>query len=251
MKLNVFFKLKKNFVKLLFNVDKLFYLQHEILLTSKENEWANIYHDSIRGKEWLEKLPLNIGRMAGNYSFFYILNRVLSDYKPKKIIELGLGESSKFISTYLDNYLLESEHHIVEHDKEWVDLFHQKFILSDRSKIICCPLVEKDINGFNSIYYDNLDDLIDQKYNLYLIDGPFGSEKFSRYNIISMVKKINIDDDFIIIMDDTHRNGELDTLNDIFSVLKNNNINFFSSNYSGSKMVTIITSFKNRFLTTA
>ena len=34
----------------------------ENLLQTKELEWAHIYHDSIRGKEWLENLPLNVGR---------------------------------------------------------------------------------------------------------------------------------------------------------------------------------------------
>jgi hypothetical protein len=55
----------------------------------KEIEWAHIYHDSIRGIEWIQGLSLNIGRWAGNYSFFYVLNRILMDYKPKNILELG------------------------------------------------------------------------------------------------------------------------------------------------------------------
>jgi hypothetical protein len=54
--------------------------------------WANVYHDSIRGKKELENLGLNIGRWAGNYTFFYVLNRILNDYQPKKIIEFGLGK---------------------------------------------------------------------------------------------------------------------------------------------------------------
>ena len=250
MKLSVFFKLKKNFVKLLFNVDKLFYLQHEILLTTKENEWANIYHDSIRGKKCIEELSLNIGRWAGNYSFFYVLNRVLYDYKPKRIIELGLGESTKFISTYLDNYLLESEHHIVEHDKEWVDFFNFNFPLSNKSQIINCPIITKDIKGYQSHYYDDLETVIIGKYDLYIVDGPFGSERYSRYNIISFVKTFVDGDDFIILMDDTNRKGENDTKNDIISILKDKKINFYTGDYSGNKCVTVISSEKYRFSTT-
>ena len=45
-------------------------------LHTKEIEWAHIYHDSIRGKKPIEELGLNIGRWAGNYSFFYVLNRI-------------------------------------------------------------------------------------------------------------------------------------------------------------------------------
>ena len=49
-------------------------------LTVKEILWSSIYHDSIRDKEWLNKLSLNVGRWAVGYPFLYILNRVLSDF---------------------------------------------------------------------------------------------------------------------------------------------------------------------------
>ena len=93
------------------NIISLLQLNH---IQSKELEWAHIYHDSIRGKKHIENLSLNIGRWAGNYSFFYVLNRILNDYKPEKILDLGLGESSKLISTYLEHYLPNSTHTIVE-----------------------------------------------------------------------------------------------------------------------------------------
>src|SRR5690606_21955834 len=89
----------------------------------RELDWANVYHDSIRGKEWLQNLPLNIGRWAGNYTFFYVLNRVLTDCKPNNIIEFGLVESSKFISTFLDNYLIQSSHLVIEQNREWYKNF--------------------------------------------------------------------------------------------------------------------------------
>ena len=37
-------------------------------------------------KEWLEKTPLNIGRWAGNYAFFYVLNGF---YRPKAFFTLS------------------------------------------------------------------------------------------------------------------------------------------------------------------
>jgi hypothetical protein len=88
-------------IKALIKENRNNHLMNSMLL--KDLEWANIYRDSIRGKEWLEKLPLNVGRAAVNYNFFYVLNRILNDYKPNRILEFGLGESSKFISTYILN----------------------------------------------------------------------------------------------------------------------------------------------------
>ena len=87
-----------------------------ILHQSLEIEWAHVYHDSIRDKPYLQNLSLNIGRWAGNYAFFYLLNRILFETKPKRILELGLGESSKLISVYIENILVNSEHLIFEHN---------------------------------------------------------------------------------------------------------------------------------------
>lgn len=214
---------------------------------TRELEWAHIYHDSIRGKECIEKLPINIGRWAGNYSFFYVLNRILSDYKPKKILDLGLGESSKFISTYIENYLAESSHTIVEQDQNWINSFQECFKLSSRSNIVHCPIEVKQINGFDVNMYQNFKDNIFGKFDLYIVDGPYGSERFSRFDIISLVKNMEKIDQFIIMMDDTDRKGELDTLDEIERLLKIKNINYYLGAYSGNKGITVVVSEKYKF----
>lgn len=116
----------------------------DIKAQNSELEWANIYHDTIRGRKWLNELSLSPGRWAGNYSLFYILTRILSDYKPTKIIEFGLGESSKIISSFVDNELPNSEHFIIEHDINWVTYFASKFNLSNKSKIFQLDLEKKN-----------------------------------------------------------------------------------------------------------
>lgn len=216
----------------------------------RELEWAHIYHDSIRGKKWLEELPLNVGRWAGNYSFFYVLNRILMDYKPKSILDLGLGESSKFISSYLDNYLQDTRHTIVEQNGEWINSFQEKFLLSTRSTIVHCPLVEGEIKGFINNSYDDFKEKITEKFDLYIVDGPFGSDRYSRYDVISLINKMEQEDQFIIMMDDTNRKGEQDTLNDIISCFNEMNIKYYLGEYKGSKAVTLIVSEKYKFATT-
>lgn len=213
----------------------------------RELEWAHIYHDSIRGKKWLEELPLNVGRWAGNYSFFYVLNRILMDFKPKSILDLGLGESSKFISAYLDNYLLETKHTIVEQNEDWIKSFEEKVLLSKRSTIVHCPLKETEIKGFISNSYDSFREKITEKFDLYIVDGPFGSARFSRHDIISLVEKIEKEDQFIIMMDDTNRKGEQDTLNEIVNILTNKEIIFFIGYYEGNKANTVIATKNYKF----
>lgn len=215
-------------------------LRKELINNVRELEWAHIFHDSIRGKEYLEKLPLNIGRWAGNYSFFYILNRILADYKPKRILDLGLGESSKFISTYISNSLLNTKHIIVEQDSEWIASFQNRFTLPSNSMIVHCPLIQKKINGHNSNSYDGFENKIKDKFDLYIVDGPFGSDRFSRHDIINLVENFSSKDEFIIIMDDTNRQGERDTLEEIKNLLSKKGIKFFVGVYSGNKQNTII-----------
>jgi len=214
---------------------------------NRELEWSQIYHDSIRGKKWIEELHLNVGRWAGNYSFFYVLNRILSDYKPMSILDLGLGESSKFISAYLENYLFESNHTIVEQSEDWINMFLLNNSLSSRSNIIFCPLKEVEIKGHISNSYNGFDEKITKKFDLYIVDGPFGSLKYSRYDIISKIEEFNCGDEFIILFDDTHRQGEKDTIEDIIKILNNKKIEFFISNYVGNKTNSVISTKKYRF----
>lgn len=221
----------------------------ELDCQNRELEWSQIYHDSIRGKKWIEELPLNVGRWAGNYSFFYVLNRILSDYKPEKILDLGLGESSKFISAYIENYLFKSSHIIVEQDKNWIDSFQERCKLSTNSKIIHCPLYIKEVNGFDVNLYQDFDEKIIEKFDLYIVDGPFGSLRYSRYNIVSKVVEFNIEDEFIILIDDTHRQGEKDTFGDIVKILKNKKIDIFIGNYIGNKTNTVIATKKYKLAT--
>ena len=163
--------------------------RNEIKSKLDEIEWANIYHDSIRGIDFLKNQSINIGRWSGNYSFFYVLNRILNDYKPKKILEFGLGESSKFIASYIKNYLKDSTHLIIEQDLEWAKAFEAKYNLPNNSKISIHPLQKKVINGFETNVYSDLDEITSQKFDLYLVDGPLGSQNYSRFQIVELIEK--------------------------------------------------------------
>lgn len=214
--------------------------QRNILYQVKENHWADVYHDSIKGVPFLQTLSLNIGRWAGGYPFFYVLNRVLKDFRPESILEMGLGESTKFVSLYLDNYLTNTNHNVLEQDEKWVSFFNENFQLSEKSKIVLSPLITKTINNFKVNSYKDLSVVENEVYNLYLIDGPFGSDNISRYEIVELSKKFKKGDEFIIIMDDYNRMGEQNTINKLLDVLNSKGITFYSNIYSGLKSVFIL-----------
>lgn len=215
-------------------------LHKQNLLQLKELEWAHIYHDSIRGKQWLQNTPLNIGRWAGNYAFFYVLNRILNDFKPNSILEFGLGESSKFVSVYIDNQLNDTQHVIIEQDTDWLHNFNSNFQLSPNSRVQICPLTKNVINTFEVNVYKNLQQHIQQKFDVYLIDGPFGSLHFSRYDIVHIAETFSDKDAFVIVIDDYNRKGEQETVEALISVFKKKNIKIYKGIYTGNKSVCVL-----------
>lgn len=223
-------------------------LNEKIIRQNAELEWAHIYHDSIRGKKWLDDLPLNIGRWAGNYAFFYVLNRILNDYKPKKIVEFGLGESSKFISTYIENFLTDSTQLIIEHDSKWINNFKTNFSLSERSTIEIHDLSKINIKGKDTSIYKNIEKSINSAFDLYIVDGPFGNRYYSRYNIVDLAASFNKTHDFIIIFDDVHRKGDLQSFLELKNSLNQNGFKIYSKIYSGNKDLGVIATEQYRFV---
>ncbi|NBL64831.1 hypothetical protein GV828_06410 [Flavobacterium sp. NST-5] len=223
--------------------------QNEILRLSRENEWAHIYHDSIRGKKWLEEMPLNVGRWAGNYTFFYLLNRILNDYKPHSIVEMGLGESTKFIMAYLNNELTNTNHIVIEQDENWRNTFETLNGISPNTTIKIHNLQKVEIKNLPSNAYTNLAATISQPFDLYIVDGPFGSKNYSRYDIVLLAEKFSNGHEFIIIIDDYQRLGEKETAKDLISVLHQKNIKIFTEVYKGYKEVCVIATEKYKYST--
>ncbi len=225
-----------------------FDLNRKILDQNEELLWAEIYHDSIRGKGELENLSLNIGRWAGNYSFFYVLHRILDTCKPGRILELGLGESSKFISVFIRNYLPTTEHLIIEQSIDWKNQFIEQFHISSNSKIKIFPIEQTNMKGHLINSYTGFDREINDLFDFYLIDGPFGSNSFSRYDIINLIEKFPKDHEFVILFDDYDRKGEQQTVKILIELLNKNNIQNYQAIYKGLKTQIIIASKKFRFV---
>lgn len=236
-------KIKRVFNELKVNQTKIIAQNNELL-------WSSIFHDSIKGKPHLENLSLNIGRWAGNYAFFYVLNRILNDYQPKRILEFGLGESSKFVSTFLEHELPNSNHLIIEQSEDWKESFGMRFKLFKNSRVVVCPLEQRMIQGFASNFYKDLDTVVDGVFDLYIVDGPFGSQNFSRYDIVDMIQRVDQNNEFIIILDDFNRKGEKDTFNALLNFFKEKNITIYTANYSGDKDVMVLGTEKYKFITT-
>lgn len=200
------------------------------------------------GSDWF-KGGIFPGGWAVGFSFLCVLYRVLDEFRPVSILELGLGQSTKMTSAYIKSELNANStiHYIVEHDEEWADFMKNSVDLK-KSKLIILPLIRKEYKGSSVIVYQNFEDKLGtDKYELIIIDGPFDSKgKFSRVDVLSIVPKC-LADDFVIMVDDTERKGEKNMCKELCRILKQNNIDYVFSEYVGEKNFTVIASKSRKF----
>ncbi len=225
-------------------------LSRQNLNITSETNWADIYNSTIEGENWLRSRSFSPGRWAVGYQFLYVLYRILNEVHPKKILDLGLGQSSWMISQYAtkDNSV---EHVIVEHDPIWIEFFKNDHELSANSSIVRLDWNMADFEGSVVREYGGFSDVFSgKKFDLISIDGPLGGDMpdYARIDVLKMLPDI-LSDNFMILMDDSQRPGEMHTLEKMKQVLTENRIAFAFSDYTGAKKMTIICSESLRFLT--
>lgn len=221
----------------------------------RELHWAQIYHDTIIGSKWLKDKAISPGGVRGwavGYNFLYVLYRVLEEMKPRRILELGLGQSTKLTSQYAECY--GAEHVVVEHDREWESFFRLGFQIPPITRIVQRNLVEKQMEGQKYFAYEDFTGAVKEisgPCNLILVDGPFGgrSER-SRRDIVPHLPKI-LAEDFVIMVDDCGRKGEENLLQEIKGILDRERIGYAEGIYrsGGTCHVGVVVCRKWRFLT--
>lgn len=236
----IFQKLKKLLEEFRDRTERLYKQDQQILDLELELEWSNIFHDTIADKPWLTTLSISPGRWAANYSLLYILTRILNDYKPKTIIEFGLGESSKVIDLFIKNIITDGKHLILEHDKNWTSHFKSRYQFQAHNQIIELELNKHSVKGFSTNSYNDIRAVIENDADLYLVDGPLGSDRYSRYDIFLLAEKFTNASEFIIIIDDYNRAGEKDTVFDLLQLFKEKQLKVYTGEYKGNKSQILI-----------
>lgn len=215
-----------------------------------ELNWAQIFNNTIAGSDWLLDQSFSPGRYAVGYPFLYVLYRILDEIKPKNILEFGLGQSSKMLYQYAKSNDLVGVT-TIENDNSWVQFYERKNKIPANVKL--------EIAEIDYVYYNNHKTLSikdvkkitnDNLYDFILVDGPFGSERYSRSQIIELLPENLEKKGFCIIIDDYNRPGEKDTCFEIEKKFKANNIAYCSAEYSGIKSCKIYCSSNLKYLTT-
>lgn len=227
-----------------------------------ENMWANVFHDTIRGSRWLREQPFSPGRAAIGYPALYALYRVLDEFQPENILELGLGQSTRMIGEYVkwkEEKGEQCHHYVVEHDPDWIAFFKKSNnYLGDSSEIIQLDLLRTEFDDelskeetYVNLYKGFTETFSGKKFDFIFIDGPFGSPLYSRMDIIDILPDC-LEDSFILMLDDAERTGELNTLQMIENIMHDSRIPYAVKNhyYAGLKSTAVLTSRNLHFFCT-
>lgn len=219
----------------------------DIRKKTDEITWSAIFNSAIIDSSWFKIKSLNPGRWAAGYPMLYILYRVYNDIKPKSILEFGLGETSKLSYQYHEAFP-ESELTIIEQDQNWLNFF-SKNIHNVIPNTVLLDIEYRNVNGFETKTYDGLIEKVKgKKFDFILVDGPWGSDHFSRYQVVDLAENDHLADKFVIIIDDYDRKGEQETASKLREILKSKGITFVEEAYHGIKSTLLICSGSYKFL---
>ena len=250
-------ELNKIYRHLLKNDKKLVQMQEEIQKLRdmsnrqfRELNFADLLHDTIINSTWLKVKSFSLHGWAANYSFIYMLYRILDNVKPQNILEMGMGQTSRLTSQYIAYCNPEATLDIIENDAGWISTYQPQLAQNDNIKVHQCDLEFFTYDKTECRKYKDLEKAIgNTKYDLIIIDGPWGAEqKLPRSNVLDLIKNHNLAEDFIIIFDDTERKGEQNTSAQAVHLLQEQGIECFVFQRNGIKAQTYITSSSKSFI---
>ncbi len=225
------------------------YKFQNILALENENLYAHIFNNLINNTEWVELKDFIPTGGAANYSLLFMILVTLNYAKPRKILELGIGQSSKLTCAYAKFNQENTKLQIIEHDQAWINTMFEQLKPSENINIIKKDMVKICYNNTENDIYEDLSDVINgMNYDFVLIDGPYGyNSVYPRMNILDLIPN-NLASDFVIILDDAERQGERNTAQLIFNKLNDAGIKYSYKFRGALKTQLVITSKSREFI---
>lgn len=201
--------------------------------------WGLIFNSAIASSDWLRNKSFYPGRWAAGYPLLYVLYRIYNDLKPRAVLEFGLGETTKLLAQYKRAHP-DACARVIEQDRNWLDAFNRNYFnIQEYSS--CLELEKRLVFGKESYTYKGLFECIkDTKYDFVIVDGPWGSDQYSRYQIVDVVENDLLCKEFILVIDDFERPGEKQTVRKLKEALDRKNIRYAVETYSGERATLVI-----------
>ncbi len=217
-----------------------------------EAAWAAVFHDTIRNSRWLADASFSPGRWAVGYPYLYAMYRVLNETHPKRILDLGLGQTTSMLAQYAAAFE-DVEHIVVEHDPEWIQFFYGQMKRSDRTRLIA---LEREMSPFRDAaevrcFKSIRESFEGQTFDFISIDAPLGADmkQYARIDVLNMMPQC-LGRNFVVMMDDAERPGERHTISAMEDCLNEHGIPYRRGNYNGKKDCVLLCAQSVGFLAT-
>lgn len=215
-----------------------------------ETNWAAVFNNTITGSAWLKDQTFSPGRWAAGYQMLYVIYRVLNEMRPRSILELGLGQTTKMISQYAAAHP-GVQHTVVEHNSDWIGFYKNANTVPENTEIVQLEYGFAPYKEAESVrvFAGFADAFAERKFDFIMIDAPLGGDmkQYARIDVLPLLPAC-LCDSFVILLDDTERAGENHTAAEIERILTENNIAYARGNYSGKKDTLLYCDKKNAFL---
>lgn len=220
---------------------------------ARETFWAEVFNSSIKECDWLRGIAFSPAGWAAGYQFLYVLYRILEEKKPKTILDIGLGQTSKMIARYAACNP-DVRHIVVEESEQWMKFFGARNQLPKNTEFVRLDYAMTEMPGASSpvrVFTGFQEALAGLKFDLVLIDAPFAGDmkELARVDVLDIIPD-GIAESYAILVDDTDRKGELRMLNMLVKKLRKSGRSASASKYSGRNDCHIVVSDDNVYLRT-
>jgi len=199
--------------------------------------------------QWLRGTTFHFSEWSASASFLYVLYRLIIGFRPSNILEYGLGQSSRLLWKFVAHAQSSSRLSVVEHDSEWLEFFLRENPDFDPAVIWLSELYERIFESFRTTAYRYPFPPSNRgPYDLVVIDGPFGSDRFSRSQAIDVVTEGLLAKKFAVLIDDYDRSGEQETVSLMRAMLGKQGIQTKVTLFGGNRQQCLVAPESSRFI---
>jgi hypothetical protein len=189
-----------------------------------------------RHTDWVKEIPISSpSGGTASFSLLYILMSILSGKAVSKLLEIGVGKSTRLLVQYARSF--DKELTLLDDDEFWL---HEVATESDIVTVVHAKLVRTDVQNKIIQWYDCK--LPPNRFDFLLIDGPMAYASFNRYNRLGILKWMPdiMEQEFIIIVDDSNRIGESLLVKYLMNIFEAEGISVRKRDIVGGNSQTII-----------
>lgn len=180
-------------------------------------------------------------RGAANSSLLYFILRSSASLDIRNVVELGCGQTTLLLDS-IAGKRTSFQFYSFENEPFWASQIQRQI---QRSTINVKPLVAQTVRGRTTKFYDLGTSLEGKKFDLLVVDGPYGEKRYSRWGSLQLIDK-HLQDEFLIIFDDAERLGEEDTYIEALRLLQEKGVKVYTRMIEAQKSQFIIATEKYR-----